>query len=176
MGLVLTKQEFAWLQCFLNDLYQDYQVRSGPSGPTVESIRTKVLATNLDFTDSERRFLLYNINDVFQCSQSPVVKPQISLQVSYVGDRDTKGELRQVISQIQQLTNTSGNAELAPQYLLTWEVMQNIMTKLGLVAPSAPPPPSKGASVDRQAENLGRQPNINPDDRMGFTKDGERTL
>ena len=179
MAYSFTRQEFGWIQCFLNDLYQDYQVRSGPSGPMVERVRSKFLSLgSVDLMDDERRFLFYNVNDVFQSSHSPVVKPQISLQVSYVGEQETKGgaELRYVRSQISQLTNTSGNAEIEPQYLPTWNVMQSIMTKLG----QAPIPPYTGentaANVDRSAEMNGPEPNIDPDDRMMFESDNERSL
>lgn len=174
-----TKQEFAWLQCFMNDLFQDYQVRSGPSGQIVETIRNKFLVTGpVDLVDQERQFLLYNVNDVFQSSHSPVVKPQVSLQVSYVGSEETKGgaETRRIVSQIQQLSGTSGNAQVSQDYLPTWNVMQNIMTKLGQVAP----PPYTGEtttnSVDKSAFLNGPQPNVDPDDRIGFVKDGQRTL
>lgn len=156
--LTLTKQEFQFLQSLTNEMYQTDFLRSGPMGDMIISIRNKFLSFgSIDLSDSETRFMLYVINDVFTTSQSPIVQSQLGLTMKFLGDREPK-----LVSSISQI-NTSTSDEMSMPYLTMWQIMTNVMTKLGLAPPAPYVQPAFGPTGD--PGGISTNKNINPDDR-----------
>lgn len=127
MPLILSQQEFQFLQAYSQELYESATLRTGPMGDMIISVRSKIIGNSpIDLTDSERRFLLFSLNDTLVTSHSSIVKSQLGSSMQFLRP-DTESK---VVSQIDQ-----DNAGFSGTYLKEWEIIQNIMTKLGLVAP-----------------------------------------
>jgi hypothetical protein len=158
MGLTFTPRQFQFLQSYVNDMFQDGSLRTGPIGGMITSIRDKFLDFGVvDLTDAEQRFLLYAIQDMYVTSRSPAVQSQLSssmkFQSPYPADdyNASPTALRNVTSQISTFTqnDTFTSSSLQGSYLTTWEVIQECMTILGLVPPQpSPPPPAFGPTGD----------------------------
>lgn len=141
--ITFTKQEFQSLQGLFNDMYQSSTLRDGPMGEMVISIRNKFLVFGpVDLTDSEQRFALFTVNDVFVTSHSPLVQPQLGNAVRVLGSDE-----RRVVSSISEL-NKPQESELSGSYATAWEIMQSIMKKLGQVPPPAYVPLAAGPTGD----------------------------
>ncbi len=109
-------------------------------GEMITLIRNKLLVRDaVDFADSEQRFLLFAINDVFVTSHSAIVKSQLGLSIQVLRPDTTK----EVVSQIDQ-----DIADFSGTYLTEWQIMQSCMTKLGMVAPPPYQPLKAGPDGD----------------------------
>ena len=160
MILTLTTQEFQFLQQYLNEMFQSDTLRSGPMGGLITGLRNKFLTFgSIDLTEVERGFLLFSLQDTFQTSQSPIVTSQLGNSMRLLGERQTK-----IVSSISQL-NTPASDQSQGTYLKMWDVMTNVMTKLGLAEPPPYEVPKEGPLGEPLGINPGR-PNVNPDDRM----------
>lgn len=161
MSISFTQQEFQYLQGLFNDMYQSSTLRDGPSGPLIVEIRNKLLVFGtVTFTEPERRFALFAVEDVFQSSHTPIVQPELGNAVRILGSLEYK-----TVSSISQI-NTPTTDEISITFNTIWDVMQSVMTKLGQAAPPpAPPLPAVGPTGDPFGISPGR-PEVDPDDRM----------
>lgn len=114
-------------------MFQTAVLRTGPIGDMIIALRAKFLVSGpVSLTESERRFLLYALQDTYQTSHSAIVGSQLANQMKFMRP-DANPQLVSQISQAQDGTGYS--SEFSSNYYTEWQVMLNIMTKLGLAAP-----------------------------------------
>lgn len=123
--------EFQFLQQYSNELYQSDTLRSGPMGAMIISIRNKFLVYNdIDISDTERRFLLFALQDTFVTSHSSIVKSQLGISMQFLRP-DTR---QRTNSQISDPGSFSADG-LSGTYTTEWEIMEICLYKLGQVGP-----------------------------------------
>jgi hypothetical protein len=143
MELMLTIQEFQFLQQYLNEMYQSDTLRSGPMGTLISSLRSKFIILiahdAIEITEAERGFLLFSLNDTFTTSHSAIVQSQLGSSMKFMR-LDTESRITSQVN--QNPPNMSGT------YQTEWEVMTSIMTKLGKATPSPYKPLKAGPDGD----------------------------
>lgn len=121
--ITFTNQEFQYLQQWMNEMYQSDNLRSGPSGSMITTIRNKFLIQGpVDLLDAEMRFMLFALNESFNTSQNSFVKSQMGNSMQFLRP-DIEPRVK---SQINQ-----DPAELTGTFQTQWQVIQSCMTKLG---------------------------------------------
>lgn len=174
MQISFTAQEYQFLQSIMNEMYQTDLLRSGPMGDVIIGLRNKFVAPQpITLTDSEVRFLLLVVQDVFNTSRSPVVQSQFGITMKFQSPmpyddyHQSQTQIRSSISQMStRFQNDSfSDSSLQGSYLTMWQVMTNIMTKLGLQPPPAYKQPAVGPTGDPGAIST-KRPNVDPDDRI----------
>jgi len=141
--VVLTQQEFQFLQGLFNDMFQSAQLRTGPMGDMVTAIRNKLLVFGpVDLTDSEQRFALFSVNDVFVSSHTPVFQPELGNAVRVLGSEE-----RRLVYEQSEINQPQGS-QFSGSYATAWAVMQSVMKKLGQQDPKPYQPLATGPTGD----------------------------
>lgn len=159
----LTSQELQFLQSYLNDMYQSDTLRSGPMGPLITSLRSKFLYfmghDGIDLSLNEVSFLTSSLIDTFQTSKSPIVTSQLGNSMRLLGESE-----RKMTSSISELNKPTSDG-FQGTFTTMWDIMESILTKIGLATVAAYPIPKAGPLDEPFGINPGL-PNVNPDDRM----------
>lgn len=138
VNIPFTSQELNFMISIINEMYQSGQIRTGPIGPMVISLRAAFLATSLiTLTNPQLTFLQYILTDVYQSSQGPIVTSQVGNAVRVVGQR-----YRKITCSTDHSTTVSGDNDIE------WGIMRSCLLKLGAVQQTFP-----GISVTDSAQS-----------------------
>jgi|SRR5208337_3599799 len=137
--ITFVPQEFQLIQQLTNEMYQTSVLRDGPMGAMVIAVRNKFLVEGpIDLAAAEQRFLLFALNDIYVTSHSSIVKTQLGLQMQILRP-DTEPRVNSFISDTGMVSGKLSSTGFSGTFSTMWEVMNSVMTKLGM---SAPPPAS----------------------------------
>ena len=133
MILTLNQREFQFIQSYTNEMYQAANLRDGPQGAVVSAVRFKFLKYGeIDLLDTERRFLMFALQDTFVTSHSAIVKSQMGLSMQYLRP-DVKPKTTSAISDPGSTTYSSA---MSGTYTEEWDIIQECLRKLGQVPPA----------------------------------------
>jgi hypothetical protein len=140
MDISFTQKEFSFLQSYLNEMFQSDNLRSGPMGGMIQTLRTKFLVLgSVNITDSEKGFLLFSLNEMFTTSRSAIVQSQLGSTMKFLRP-DTEPK---TISQINQ-----NPSNLSGTYDTEWGIMTSVIAKLGKANPPEYVPLKQGPDGD----------------------------
>lgn len=123
VNIPFTAQELGFMTSIINEMYQSGQIRTGPIGPMVITIRDAFLSSSLiTLSNPQLTFLQYVLTDVYQSSQGPIVTSQVGNALRVMGNHHRKITCSTDHSTTVQQSND-----------IEWSIMTSCLLKLGAV-------------------------------------------
>src|SRR5208337_451403 len=159
--ITFVPQEFQLIQQLTNEMYQTSVLRDGPMGAMVIAVRNKFLVEGpIDLAAAEQRFLLFALNDIYVTSHSSIVKTQLGLQMQILRP-DTEPRVNSFISDTGMVSGKLSSTGFSGTFSTMWEVMNSVMTKLGIIILRR---------ENDSAKNRSHQEHLSESERLGLER------